>query len=125
VAGAEKLTRAQRRARRATFPVSGVYGVDATDAGADSWIGRHLFWADSADAAKARTLNAGFHQKHIQAQWTPGQKPPRDAPSELQQGDVHWYRSRLEDSGWSSWERLPPDYRHPPQGLAAQDPSVR
>jgi hypothetical protein len=125
VARAQRLTRAERRGHRATVPVSEVYGVDATDAGAESWIGRYLCWADSADAARARARNAGFHHKHIRAQWTPSQKPPPGIPAELQQKNDHWYRSRFNDSGWTSWERLPADYRHPPQGLAAQDPSVR
>jgi hypothetical protein len=125
VVRAEKLTRAQRRTRRAAVPVSGAYGADAEDAGADSWIGRYMFWADSADEAKARTREAGFHRKQIHADWTPAQMPSQGIPSGLQQGDRHWFRSRLDDSGWTPWELLPPDYRHPPQGLAAKDPSVR
>ena len=125
MARGQKLTRAERRARRAATPASGVYGVDATDAGADSWIGRYVTWAESADDAKARTRDAGFHRKQIQAQWTPGLRPPEGVPTALKPGDAHWYRSRLEDSGWTEWERLPPDYRHPSQGLAAQDPTVR
>ena len=122
---AERLSRAQRRALRATAPAVGVYGVDADDAGADSWIGCYLFWAESADDARARTRDAGFHQKQIKARWSPGQEPPHGVPAELRRGDVHWYRSRLDDSGWTSWERLPPDYRNPPQDHAAKDPSVR
>jgi hypothetical protein len=102
-----------------------VYGVDAEDAGADSWIGRYMLWAESADEAKARTRDAGFHQRRIWATWRPEQEPPQGIPPGLQQGDVHWYRSRLDDSGWTLWERLPSDYRHPPQGLAGKDPSVR
>jgi hypothetical protein len=125
VGRAQKLTRAQRRERRETVPVSGVYGVDAWDAGADNWIGRYVFWAKSADEAKTRTRDAGFHRKQIQATWTPGHQPSEGIPSELRRGDAHWYRSRFEDSGWTSWDRLSPDYRHPPQGLAAEDPSIR
>jgi hypothetical protein len=125
VARAEKLTRAQRRARRATVPAEGVYGIDSKDAGADSWIGRYVFWAESVDEAKRRTREAGFHQRQITAQWSPGQTPPEVLPSELHRGDGHWYRSRLDDGGWTPWEQLPADYRHPPQGLAAKDPSLR
>ncbi len=125
VARAEKLTRAQRRARRATAPAEGMYGVDSKDAGADSWIGRYVLWAESVDEAKRRTREAGFHQRQITAQWSPGQTPPAGLPSELRRGDGHWYRSRLDDGGWTPWEQLPADYRHPPQGLAAKDPSLR
>jgi hypothetical protein len=125
VAREQKPTRAQRRAHRAAVPDAGPYGIDAKDAGADSWIGRYVFWAESADEAKTRTRNAGFHQKQLQARWTPGQIPPEGVPSDLHKGDQHWYRSRLNDGGWASWEKLPPDYHHPPQGLASQDPSVR
>jgi hypothetical protein len=122
---AQKLTRAERRERRAGVPVSGVYGVEVWDAGADHWLGRYVIWAESADEAKARTRDAGFHRKQIQAMWTPGQQAPSELPSNLRAGDAHWYRSRFDWGGWTAWEQLPPDYRHPPQGLAAQDPSVR
>ncbi len=125
VARADKLTRAQRRALRATVPAAGVYGVQSKDARADSWIGRYFFWAGSVDEAKRRTREAGFHQRQITAHWSPGQTPPEGLPSELHRGDGHWYRSRLDDGGWTPWEQLPADYRHPPQGLAAKDPSLR
>jgi hypothetical protein len=122
---AQKLTRAQRRENRASVPTSGVYAVEVWDAGADHWLGRYAFWAESADEAKTRTRDAGFHRKQIQGMWTPGHRPPVDLPSELQEGDAHWYRSRFNEGGWTAWEQLPADYRHPPQGQAAQDPSVR
>jgi hypothetical protein len=125
VARAERLTRAQRRALQAAIPHGGVYGVDAQDAGADSWTGRYVFWADSLDEAMRRKRDAGFHQRQITSRWSPSQEPPEVLPSELRPGDVHWYRSRLDDSGWTPWEQLPADYRHPPQGRAALDPSVR
>jgi hypothetical protein len=102
-----------------------VYGVDAKDAGADSWIGRYLFFAESPEGARARTRAAGFHKRQISVFWNPGREPPQGLPDDLESGDGHWYRSRFDDSGWTPWERLPEGYRHPPQGLAAVDPTVR
>lgn len=49
----------------------GVYGVDAKDAGADSWAGRYLCWTSTAEAAKARIVGAAFHKKQISQQWSP------------------------------------------------------
>jgi len=125
VARAGKLTRAQRRALRATVPAEGVYGVDVKDPGADSWIGRYVFWAESVDEAKRRTREAGIHQRHVTAQWSPGRTPREGLPSALSRGDGHWYRSRLDDDGWTPWEQLRADYEHPPPGPAAEDPSLR
>ena len=120
-----KLTRAQRRERRAAVPASGVYGIDAEDAEANSWTGRYVFFAQSADEAKTRIREAGFHRKQIAYRWGPGHEPPEGPgwyeerpealPPSLGQGDGHWYRSRLDDGGWTPWERLPRDYGHPPQ----------
>ena len=120
-----ELTRAERRARRARTADAGVYGVDVLDAGADSWTGRYLCWAGSPDEARRRITDAGFHRRQVLARWTPRQPPPTGAPAELRPGDEHWYRSRFDDVGWTTWERLPPDHRHPAQGRAAVDPSVR
>ena len=117
-----KGTRAERRERRASQPAEGVYGVDAQDAGADSWTGRHVVWARTPDEARGRVAAAG-HKKQLTRRWTPSAPPP-GLPGDLGAGDDRWYRSRLEDDGWTAWVALPADYRHPPQGLAAVDPSV-
>ncbi len=120
-----KLTRAERRERRASVPGEGVYGVDATDAGAGSWTGRYLMWARTSDEAKERVRAAGFHKKQIEWRWTPSDAPPEGVPDDLAPGVEGWRRSRLNDDGWSAWEALGATYRHPPQSLAAVDPSVR
>ncbi len=118
-----KPTRAERRERRASTAVEGVYGVDATDAGAASWTGRYLMWARTPDEAKKRIAAAGFHKKQIQHHWTPGAPPP-GLPADLVADCDRWYRSRLDDGGWTAWEALEATYRHPLQSLAAVDPSV-
>jgi hypothetical protein len=120
-----KLTRAERRERRASTVVPGVYGVDAMDAGATSWTGRYLTWARTPDEAKERIKAAGFHKKQIQRHWTPSKPPPEGLPAGLASGCNGWYRSRLDDDGWTEWEALGATYRHPSQALAAVDPSVR
>jgi hypothetical protein len=119
-----KPTRAERRERRASAAVEGVYGVDAVDAGARSWTGRYLMWARTPDEAKERIGAAGFHKKQIRQRWTPSKPPPEGLPADLGGDCDGWYRSRLEDGGWTEWEALVGTYRHPPQGLAAVDPSV-
>lgn len=121
-----KLTREQRRERADAVGTAGVYGVDAHDAGADTWTGRrYVCFAESPSAARQRIRDAGFHKRRVTVTWTPGDAPPALLPGELGPGNDHWYRSRLDDSGWTPWERLPADYRHPSQSLAAIDPSVR
>ncbi|MET7638145.1 hypothetical protein [Streptomyces sp. NPDC005438] len=119
-----RLTRAQRRERRAARPVAGLYGVMARDAGAGGWVGLYLCYAHSPEEARNREVAAGFHKRGVEARWTPGHPPPHQPP-DVGPDDDHWYRSRLEDAGWTPWERLPSDYRHPPQGLATIDPSAR
>lgn len=121
-----ELTRSERRERRSAIGTAGVYGVDAEDAVADSWITRFVCFADSPRAARARVRDAGFHRQRTWSMWSPRARPRDGRPlPELEPGDGHWYRSPLDDSGWAPWERLPGDYRHPPQGLAVADPSVR
>ena len=120
-----KPTRAERREHRASTAVEGVYGVDAMDAGADSWTGRYLMWARTPDEAKKRLKAAGFHKKQIEQQWTPSKPPPDGVPAELGSECNGWYRSRRDNDGWTAWEALGVDYRHPSQALAAVDPSVR
>jgi hypothetical protein len=92
---------------------TGVYGVDVEDALADSRISRIVCFAQSSDEARARIRDAGFHKRRMWAEWTPKAQPKdgRRLPA-LEPGDVHWYRSRLDDVGWTPWERLPGDYRH-------------
>lgn len=119
-----KPTRAQAREARALIPEAGLYGVDVKDAGAAAWIGRYLTFATSADEAKRRIRDAGFHRKDIEARWSPARMPPGELPDVGSKDDNAWFRSRDGGAEWSSWERLPPNYRHPPQGLAAVDPSV-
>ncbi len=119
-----KLTRAERRERRASVPDEGVYGVEAVDAGGDSWIGRYLMWAGSPDEAKERIRAAGFHKRQIQCRWTPSDPPPEGVPDDLAPGVEGWRRSRHNDSGSSAGEALDATYRHPLQSLAAIDPSV-
>jgi hypothetical protein len=121
----KKPTRSELREQRAAVPEEGVYGVDVEDAGAASWIGRYVIWAASPDEAAARVRSAGFHKKQIERRWTPKKPPPGGVPAALT-GDCHdWYRSRLDDDGWTEWERLPPEYRHPSQALAAENPDLR
>ena len=120
----EELTRAERRRRVAEVAAAGVYGVDVTDAGADSWLGRYLCWAQTPDDARRRVREAGLRAGQVQARWTP-QHPPRNGlPAGLSPGDERWWRSRLDDRGWTPWEQLPATHRHPPQGRAATDPSL-
>jgi hypothetical protein len=118
-----RATRAEIRARRGPED-AGVYGVSVLDAGADSWTGLYLCHAMDANHARRRIREAGFHKRQVQARWTPTEPPPR-VPGELATGDERWFRSRQDDDGWSPWEALPPDYRHPPPGRAAVDPSAR
>lgn len=117
-------TRAERRRRREGTPEPGVYGIDVKDAGSDSWVGRYACFAGSPDVMRSRTRDAGFHKRQINAQWGPGSRVPGPGLLTIAAEGPHWYRSRLQDSGWSPWERLPADYRHPPQGLAARDASL-
>ncbi len=119
-----KLTRAERRERRANVPVAGVYGVDVEDAGALTWTGRYMCWASSPQEARARIREAGFHKQSTVRTYAPSE-PPREGLPDIPAGDGGWYRSRDDDGVWTPWERLPPDYRHPPQSLAAIDPTVR
>lgn len=107
------------------MPKEGVYGVDAADAGAESWTGRYLLWASTPEDAKARIVRAGFHSKQVSKSWSPGSPPPQQVPASLGPEFDGWLRSRHDDDGWTDWEALPADYRHPPQSLAAIDPSVR
>lgn len=126
VAKPSKLTRAERRQRRESVPDEGVYGVDADDAGAGGWTGRYLCWATSPAEAAERVAAARFHKGRVQYEWTPVDEMPSPAlPPELVEGFAGWVRDRFEDDGWTRWEVLPPDYRHPPQGLASVNPSVR
>ena len=113
-----KLTRAERRSRRESVPDEGVYGVDAEDAGADTWTGRYLFWASSAEEATRRVRDAGVHKKQVRRHWSPAESPPEGLP-DIGPATTGWYRSRRHDSGWTAWEVLPAEYRHPPQSLAA------
>jgi hypothetical protein len=108
-----------------TATAAGAYGVDIRDAGADSWIGRFVFFAESPVEARAHIRDAGFHKRQIEVEWSPRQEPREGLPDDLGPADGHWYRSRLNDCGWTPWERLPEDHRHPPPGRAAVDPSVR
>jgi hypothetical protein len=120
-----RLTRAERRSRRGDVPDAGVYGVVAQDAGAVTWSGVYVFFAESPAAAAARIRDSGFHKKGIWGRVSPAAPPPFPLPDGLGRGDDHWYRSRGDHDGWTPWERLPADYRHPSQSLAAKDPSVR
>ncbi|MEJ5868485.1 hypothetical protein WDV85_12140 [Pseudokineococcus sp. 5B2Z-1] len=119
------LTRAQRRSRRGEPAAEGVYGVDTEDAGASSWTGRYLMWARSPQHAAERIRDAGFHRRRTEASWDPTRLPPQALPDQLHAETAAWFRSRLDDDGWTPWQTLPADYRHPPQGLAAVDPSLR
>ena len=105
-------TRAQRREQRDAVRAAGVYGVDIEDALADSWISRFVCFADSSKVARARIRDAGFHRRSTWAEWSP-RAPPKDGRElpVLESTDAHWYRSRLDDGGWTAWERLPTDYR--------------
>ncbi len=94
-----KLTRAERRERRASAPDAGVYGVDALDAGADAWTGRYLVWAGNPDEAKERVRAAGFYKRQLERHWTPSNPPPGGVPDKLGRGVVAWYRRRLNDGG--------------------------
>lgn len=118
-------TRAERREQRSIVPQEGIYGVDADDAGADSWTGRYLCWASSPAEAKRRVVGAGFHKRQVRQHWSPGNLPLEGVPAALGPAFEGWFRSRDDDGGWTDWEALPADYGHPPQSLAAIDPSVR
>jgi len=119
------LTRAQRRSRRGELAAAGVYGVDTEDAGASTWTGRYLMWARSPQHAAERIRDAGFHRRRTEASWDPTRLPPQSLPEGLHAETAAWFRSRLDDDGWTPWQELPADHRHPPQGLAALDPSLR
>ena len=53
-----KLSRTERRERRARRPEAGVYGLEARDAEADTWTSRYVFYADSAAEARERIRRA-------------------------------------------------------------------
>jgi hypothetical protein len=125
MAKATRPTRAERREQRAAVPEAGIYGVDAEDAGASSWRGRYLTWAADADDARQRIKVAGFHKKQIRDTWTPRRPPPDGPPAPRGPDSKGWCRSRLNEEGWTAWQPLPPDYRHPSSALAATDPTVR
>lgn len=82
-------------------------------------------WADSPEHAARRLRDSGFHKRKAEASWDPNRPPPEGWPEHLSAATKGWFRSRDDDGGWFDWEELPADYRHPPQGLAAIDPSVR
>lgn len=125
VVKARNPTRAQQRDQREPEPGAGLYGIDAIDAGADSWRARFIVFAHSPDDAQARILDAGFHKKQIHARWTPDHTPAEGLPAGLGPDSRHWHRSRLDDAGWTPWVILAADYRHPSQAQAATDPSAR
>ena len=110
---AQKLTRAERRARRAARPLSGIYGVRALDNGAGHRFGRYLCWADTPDEARLRVQAAGFHGKTSSPEIDPEHLPDEPPlPPELTARFGGWYRSRWNCEGWTDWEPLPADYRH-------------
>jgi hypothetical protein len=117
-------TRAERREQEKSENC-GIYGIDAQDAGADSWVGRYVFFARSRQEARQRIREARFHKKQIENEWTPRRPPPGDIPDALSRGEGSWYRRRYNDSGWTPWEKLSENYIHPPQSQAARDPSIR
>ncbi len=88
-------------------------------------IGRYLVWSETAEDAVERVRAAGFHKTQISRHWSPAAPPPEGLPADMGPDFTGWYRSRWDDDGWTPWEMLPADYRHPPQGLAAMDPSMR
>ncbi|KQS73706.1 hypothetical protein ASG41_03680 [Modestobacter sp. Leaf380] len=65
-----------------------MYGVDAQDAEADSWIGRNLCFALSPAEARAHMRGAGFHEQRTRATWTPRQAPPEGVPAHLAAEDT-------------------------------------
>ncbi len=81
-----KLTRAERRERRANVPVFGVYGVDVEDAGALTWTGRYMCWASSPQEARARIREAGFHKQATVRMYAPSE-PPREGLPDIPAGD--------------------------------------
>jgi hypothetical protein len=112
----------ERRARRASSAVEGVYGVDARDAGAASWTGRYLMWARTPDEAKERLTAAGFHNEADRAAVDTYRAAARRTARWPRERCLGWFRSRFEDEGWTDWEALGAGYRHPPQGARCPRP---
>lgn len=120
----QSVTRAERRAIRATVPDARVYVVEIKDAGADSWISRVALFAESPTAASERLRVVGLDTP-ARALRMPNEDVPAEAVEVATANPDACFISQLNDDGWSCWFPLPPGYVHPPQGQAAKHPELR
>jgi hypothetical protein len=118
------VTRAERRAARPVVADARVYGVEITDAGAQCWTSRIIFFASSPGEATDLLRAANLYKRVISRYLREsdvaedGQRLARENPKVL-------FLSQYNDDGWSGWMRLPEGYVHPPQGLATKHPELR
>ena len=123
MATSRRLTRAERRAAR---PGDGprVFDFYIVDAGADGWLSRVVFFAESTRAANDRCRAMGLHKRVMESDIA-----RTDIPTEarvLAETSPHLaFLSQDNDDGWSPWRALPDGYVHPSQGQSAKRPELR
>jgi hypothetical protein len=124
-----RLTRAEVRERRAAAqasrPEADVYGVEVSDASAESWVSRIVFFAGSRHEAEQRLVSAQLRRGGVSVC---SDLDPEEIPAEVHALALahpqQYFRSRLHDRGWTCWEPLLPTYQHPTDARGAQDASV-
>jgi hypothetical protein len=127
--GKRRLTRAelrlQRAAERAAVPEARAYDVEVSDASAQCWVSQIVFFAASRKEAEERLKAARFDRGggSLQSEMALAEIPPQVRELAAKNPE-HFFRSRLDDGGWTCWEQLLPVYRHPTDARAARDPSV-
>jgi hypothetical protein len=130
MANKRRLTRAERRSRRAAegaaWPEARAYGVEVSDASAQSWVSRIVFFAASRAQAEERLAASRLRRGGVGScsDLKPAEIPPAVWAMAEKKPD-HYYRSRLDDGGWTSWEELLPTYVHPTDARGARDATVR
>ncbi|MGQ0629944.1 MAG: hypothetical protein ACT4P1_02810 [Sporichthyaceae bacterium] len=124
MASKRKPTHAERRAAQPAAAGARVYGLEIEDAGADSWLSRIVYFADSSDSADERRRSLGVHNRVIKALLTDS-AIPEEAHRLATMNPTASFLSQFNDDGWSPWFALPPGYEHPSQGKAAKQPALR
>jgi hypothetical protein len=123
VAKKHPVTRAERRAARVVLPDARVYWVEIEDAGAQCWVSRLAFFADSPAAAKERLRAIGLW--HALDRSSSEVELPVSAAELAKAHPNEIFISQLDDDGWTRWFALPAGYVHPSQGQAAKHPELR